>query len=39
MILYLDYMPGDFVQEAKLAGIRRYASANGWEVVAVSHAD
>ena len=38
-ILYLDYLPGDFVQEAKLAGIRRYAAANGWEVVAVPKAE
>ncbi len=39
MMLYLDYIPGDFVQEAKLAGIRRYASANGWEVIAVPKAE
>ena len=37
-ILYLDFMPCDFAQEAKLAGVRRYAAAHGWKVAAVPEA-
>ncbi len=32
-------MPGDSAQEAKLAGIRRYAAAHGWTVEAVPEAE
>ena len=38
-ILYIDAVPGEFVQEAKFAGIRRYAAARGWEAVGVAEAD
>ncbi len=31
-ILYLDMQRGERIQEMKLAGIRRYASARGWKV-------
>ncbi len=34
-ILYIDFMPGDFAQEAKLAGLRRYAAAHDWKVATV----
>lgn len=34
-ILYLDFVPGEFVQERKLSGMRRYASACGWRIVAM----
>lgn len=34
-VLYLGLSVAGFVQSAKLAGIRRYAGARGWEVVAV----
>lgn len=37
-ILYFDFIPGDFAQEAKLAGVRRYAAAHGWKVAAVPEA-
>lgn len=39
MILYIDFMPGDFAQEAKLAGIRRYAAAHGWKVAAARESE
>lgn len=35
VILYLGVLDGNFVQEMKLAGVRRYAAARGWEVVPV----
>ena len=34
-ILYLGVLDGNFVQEMKLAGVRRYAAAREWEVVPV----
>ncbi|MGI5869003.1 MAG: substrate-binding domain-containing protein [Kiritimatiellia bacterium] len=34
-ILYLDMIVGERIQEMKLAGIRRYAKARGWDVVPV----
>ena len=34
-ILYLDMVPGEFVQEMKLSGIGRYAAAHGWEAVSI----
>lgn len=34
-ILYLDTIPGERIQKMTLAGIRRYAAAKGWHVVAV----
>ncbi len=37
-ILYLGALDKGFVQEAKLAGIRRYAAARRWEVVPVPKA-
>ena len=37
-ILYLGVLDKGFVQEAKLAGIRRYAAARRWEVVPVPKA-
>ena len=38
-ILYLDMVSGDSAKEAKLAGVRRYASAHGWKVDAVPAAE
>lgn len=38
-ILYLDMVPGEHIQKMKLAGMRRYAAARGWEVVAVPERD
>ena len=38
-ILYLDFVPGERNQERKLAGIQRYATARGWEAVAVPECD
>ena len=35
VILYLGVLDGNFVQEMKLAGVRRYAAARGWEIVPV----
>ena len=31
VILYLGVLDGNFVQEMKLAGVRRYAAARGWD--------
>lgn len=38
-ILYLDMVPGEFVQETKLSGIGRYAAARGWEAVSIPERD
>lgn len=38
VVLYLGVLDGNFVQEMKLAGVRRYAAARGWEVVPVRKA-
>ena len=38
-ILYLDMIPGERIQEMTLAGIRRYAAAQGWNVAAVPVAE
>ena len=38
-ILYLDMWVGERIQEMKLAGIRRFASMAGWNVVPVSEAE
>jgi len=37
-VLYLDMLVGDRVQEMKLAGIRRFAHIEGWNVVPVDEA-
>ena len=38
-ILYLDTIPGDPIQALTLAGIRRYATALGWEAAAVPNSE
>ncbi len=38
-ILYLSVIPGNGSMQRKLAGIRRYCAARGWNVVAVDRAD
>lgn len=38
-ILYLDTIPDERIQKMTLAGIRRYAAAKGWHVVAVPVAE
>lgn len=38
-ILYLDMVPGERNQEMELSGIRRYAAARGWAVVAVPESE
>ena len=38
-ILYLDMWVGERIQEMKLAGIRRFASMAGWNVVPVAEAE
>ena len=38
-VLYLSMVPGNLGQGLKLAGIRRYCSARGWEVRAIERPD
>ena len=38
-VLYLSMIEGSPSQESKLAGIRRYCSTRGWDVVAVNRED
>ena len=38
-ILYIDMVPGEPSQRLKLAGIQRYATLRGWDVVCVPRAE